>query len=67
MLSIARPGATGVLVRHHEGSPGSVRSLRDVRYAQRPVVAEPTERVVAEHDTAATTVIETPRRTPVAP
>jgi hypothetical protein len=37
----------------------SVRSLRDVRHAQRPVVAEP---VVAEHDTAATTVIEAPRR-----
>ncbi|MCV7176082.1 hypothetical protein [Mycolicibacterium sphagni] len=37
----------------------SVRSLRDVRYAQRPVAGEP---VGVEHDTAATTVIETPRR-----
>ncbi|SBS76393.1 conserved membrane hypothetical protein [uncultured Mycobacterium sp.] len=37
----------------------SVRSLRDVRYAQRPAVSEP---LVAEHDTAATTVIEAPRR-----
>ncbi len=37
----------------------SVRSLRDVRYAQRPVVAEP---VAVEHDTAATTVIDAPRR-----
>jgi hypothetical protein len=37
----------------------SVRSLRDVRYVQRPVVSEP---IVAEHDTAATTVIEAPRR-----
>lgn len=37
----------------------SVRSLRDVRYAQRPVVAEP---AAVEHDTAATTVIEAPRR-----
>ncbi|BBY66432.1 hypothetical protein [Mycolicibacterium helvum] len=37
----------------------SVRSLRDVRYTQRPVVAEP---VADEHDTAATTVIKAPRR-----
>ncbi|NTY58787.1 hypothetical protein [Mycolicibacterium sphagni] len=37
----------------------SVRSLRDVRYAQRPVVAEP---VAVEHDTVATTVIDAPRR-----